>query len=45
MENSKTLFCSSEFPPASESVSLKFIDNLGTRSFANPAILVRLVLH
>ena len=45
MEGSKNLFCSSEFPQAFGGISLKFIDNLGTRRFANPAILVRLALH
>jgi hypothetical protein len=29
MEDSGTLFCSSKFPWVCESVSLKFIDNLG----------------
>jgi hypothetical protein len=45
MEGSKTLFCSSEFPQAWGSISLKFIDNFGTRRFANPVLLVRLALH
>ena len=31
MEDSKTLLCSSNFPSAHETISLKFTDNLGTR--------------
>jgi hypothetical protein len=45
MEGSKTLLCPSEFPQACGSISLKFTDNMGTRLFANPAVLVRLALH
>jgi len=30
MEESKTLFCSAEFSWASERISSKFMDNLGT---------------
>jgi hypothetical protein len=32
MEESKTSFCSSEFPWARERISSQFIDSLGTRS-------------
>jgi len=45
MEVSKTLFCSSEFPQAWGSIYLKFIYNLRTRHFPNPARLFRLALH
>jgi len=31
MEGSNTLFCSSKFPWARERISLKFIENVGTR--------------
>ena len=31
MEDFKTLFCSSKFPCASERISTKFIEDLGTR--------------
>jgi hypothetical protein len=32
MEESNALFCSTNFPWARESISLKFIDNLGSRN-------------
>ena len=38
MEESKALFCSSKFPWARESISSKFIDNLGSRTQKSFAI-------
>ena len=44
MEGSKTLFFSSEFPYGHKSISLKFVESLGTcPEKGSPAVLYNLV--
>jgi hypothetical protein len=48
MQDSKTPFCCSKFPRASERISPKIIDNLGARShnrFASLGLVLNEAIH